>query len=113
MEKNTVNHSCTMTGDDGRTERVNDRKSVHKQTNKKERCGGVMREVYLRLQVDERQEGEWEESALQEWERLNTEEGKGECNQERRRAGMETRERRWDLALPQTRAGAGGVSACR
>lgn len=52
--------------------------------------------MYLRLRVDSRQEGEWEESELQEWERWNTEEGKGECNQERRRAGMETRDVRWD-----------------
>lgn len=48
-----------------------------------------MCEVYLRLRADWRQEGEWEESELREWERLNTEEGKGECNQERRTAGME------------------------
>lgn len=52
-----------------------------------------MCEVYLRLRVDSRQEGEWEESKLQEWERWNTEEGKGECNQERRRVGMETRDK--------------------
>ncbi|CAG03937.1 unnamed protein product [Tetraodon nigroviridis] len=61
-----------------------------------------MREVYLRLRSDWRQEEEWEESELREWERLNTEEGKGEWNQERRRAGMErgvgagNREQRWD-----------------
>lgn len=46
-------------------------------------------EAYLRLRADWRQEEEWEESKLQEWERLNTKEGRGECNQERRRAGME------------------------
>lgn len=68
-------------------ERTGYRKSEHKQ---------ITREAYLRLRVDERQEGEWEESELQEWERLNMEEGKGERNQERRRAGMEKRELRWD-----------------
>lgn len=55
--------------------------------------GALQREVYLRLPADWRLQAEWEKSELREWERLNTEEGKGERNQERRRRAETERER--------------------
>lgn len=68
--------------------------------------------MYLRLRVDSRQEGEWEESELQEWERWNTEEGKGECNQERR-AGWEHGTYGGISSSSNSCKGWGGVSARR